>query len=241
MEIAQWKHNATALKATLKELPNGSLVTTTGCRIVIQESFRAKQLIIMGKNISIIGFFAICNEEGYYAVNTVPSMISIAPSEIRQLEYQGKSYYDFHFTPGSVVFKSTDLVKNNKLLYDLFEEILARGRIPFFYTYTTLSSFFNYTEKYTGTKLVATPTIGEMFIAQIARLMNDRKVPLREKIYSYSDLKKEPFTWIPLRNVVDGSSDTTAKITGSYAGDGIDAAIVNPNDVTQPIERLLRA
>ena len=89
--------------------------------------------------------------------------------------------------------------------------------------------------------MVATPTIGEMFIAQIARLMNDRKVPLREKIYSYSDLKKEPFTWIPLRNVVDGSSDTTAKITGSYAGDGIDAAIVNPNDVTQPIERLLRA
>lgn len=241
MDIAQWKHKSDAMKATLRELPNGSLVTTTGCRIVIQESFRAKQLISMGKRIMIIGFFAICNEAGEYAVSTTPSMMEIAPAEIRQLEYQGRSYYDFHFTPGSTVIKNLNLVKDNTLLYYLFEEILARGRIPFFYNYISLSGFFEETKKYTGTQLVATPTIGEMIIAQIARLSHDRKVPLREKLFSYNELKTTPFTWIPLRNVIDGSSDTTAKISGSYTGDGLDSAIVNPNEVTQPIERLLRA
>ncbi|WP_107333895.1 hypothetical protein [Klebsiella pneumoniae] len=241
MNIAQWKHNADALQATLRELPNGSLVTTTGCRIVIQESFRAKQLISMGKRIMIIGFFAICSEAGDFAVATTPSMMEITPTEIRQLEYGGRSYYDFYFRPGSTVVKSIDLVKDNGLLYYLFEEILARGRIPFFYNYITLGSFFAETEEYTGTKLVATPTIGEMIIAQLARIESNRKVPLREHIHSYSELRTTPFTWIPLRNVVDGSSDTTAKISGSYTGDGLDSAIVNPNEVTQPIERLLRA
>lgn len=240
MDIAKWKHNATALKATLKALPNGSLVTTTGCQIVIQESFRAKQLIVMGKTVSIIGFFAIVNNEGNFAINTVPGMLEIQPGEIKVIEYGGRSYYEFSFAPNSVVFKSTQTVKNNKLLYDLFEEILARGRIPFFYNYMTLSDFFKYTEEYTGTKLVATPTVGEMFIAQIARLSENRKVPLRTKLKRYSDVKTTPFTWIPLRNVVDGSSDTTAKLSGSYTGDGLDSAIVNPNEVTQPVERLLR-
>lgn len=241
MDISQWRHNPTALKATLAELPNGSLVTTTGCRIVIQESFRAKQLISLGKRIMIIGFFAIANDKGEFAVTTTPSMMQITPTEIRQIEVKGRTYYDFHFKPNSTVVKSLDLVKDNSLLYYLFEEILARGRIPFFYDYASLSGFFTDTKQYTGTTLVATPTIGEMIIAQIARLDSNRKIPLRESIHSYQDLKRVPFTWIPIRNVIDGSSDTTAKITGSYTGDGLDSAIVNPNDVTQPIERLLRS
>lgn len=241
MEIAQWRHNPAALKATLKERPNGSLVTTTGCRIVIQETFRAKQLISLGKRVMIVGFFAIANDKGEYAVTTTPSMMQVTPTLIQQIEYQGRGYYDLYFEPGSVVVASIDLIKDNILLYYLFEEILARGRIPFFYNYITLSGFFGDTKKYTGTALVATPTIGEMIIAQIARLMNDRKVPLRTAITKYSDLNTTPFTWIPLRNVIDGSTDTTAKISGSYTGDGLDSAIVNPSETVQPIERLLRA
>lgn len=241
MDITQWKHNPTALKSTLKELPNGSLVTLTGCRIVIQESFRAKQLITMGKRIMVVGFFAIVNSNNEFAVNTTPAMISISPSEISVEVIKGRSYYVFGFQAGSTVVRSTDLVKDNSILYYLFEEILARGRIPFFYDYITLSGFFANTAKYTGTQLVATPSIGEMIIAQIARTVENRQVPLREKLVSYKDLKTIPYTWIPIRSVIDGSSDTTAKITGSYTGDGLDSAIVNPTTTVQPIERLLRS
>lgn len=239
MEIPAWTRNADAVKATLKETPNGSLVTTTGCKIYIQESFRAKQLITLGKRVMIVGFMAIVVND-QYTVSTTPSMMEITPAKTRTVEIGGMSYYEFTFEPKSTVVKSLDLVKDNQLLYYLFEEILARGRVPFFYDYETLGTFFNGMFKYTGSSLVDTVSIAEMIIAQLARSEKNRKVPLRNLIKTEEDIHRIPFVWIPLRNVVDGSSDTVAKIAGSYAGDGLDSAIVNPTDRIQPIERILR-
>lgn len=239
MDIPAWVHDADAVKATLKETPNGSLVTMTGCRIYIQESFRAKQLISLGKRIMIVGFMAIV-VDGKYTVSTTPAMMEITPTKTRTVEIDGMSFYEFSFEKGSRVVKSIDLVMDNNLLYYLFEEVLARGRIPFFYDYLSLGTFFNGMFKYTGSSLIDTVSVGEMIIAQVARSQKDRKVPLRNLINNYSELKTTPFTWIPLRNVVDGSSDTVAKIAGSYTADGLDSAIVNPTDKIQPIERILR-
>lgn len=234
------KRNADAVKSTLEETKNGGLVTKTGCRIQIQESFRSKKLISMGIETLIIGFFTMITPDGNYAVTTTPSMFRTKPSSIKTVEVEGMSYYELSYTPGSVVFPSIDLVKDNSLLYYLFEEILARGRVAWFYDYGDLRRFFDLSKYYTGSQLVATPSIGEMIIAQIARLDSNRRVPLRENIRNYNEMRTTPFSWIPLRNVVDGSSDTTTKISGSYTADGLDSAIVNPNTVIQPIEAILR-
>lgn len=239
MEIPAWKHDADAVKATLKENPNGSLITTTGCRIFIQESFRSKQLISMGKRIMIVGFMAIVVENNY-CVSTTPSMMEITPSKTRLVEIDGMSFYEFTFEKNTTMVKSLDLVKDNQLLYSLFEEVLARGRVPFFYDYLSLSTFFSGMFKYTGSSLTDTVAVEEMIIAQLARSSKNRKIPLRNFIQVKEDIFRIPFTWIPLRNVVDGSSDTVAKIAGSYAADGLDSAIVNPTDKVQPIERILR-
>lgn len=241
MDISGWKRNPDALHATLKELPNNSLVTTTGCKLYIQESFRSKQLVVFGKRIMVVGYFALVNENLDYAVSTTPAMIQITPAQTKLVEVQGRNYYEFTFPKGSVVIKELDVVKDNLLLYYLFEEILARGRMAFFYDYETQGGFFNEMAHYTGTNLVTTASIGEMIIAQIARTEANRRIPLRNAIVRYGDDKVVPYTWIPLRNVIDGSSDTVAKIAGSYTADGLDSAIVNPCDKVQPIERLLRS
>lgn len=241
MDVSGWKRDPDALHATLKELPNNSLVTTTGCKIYIQESFRSKQLIIFGKRVMIVGFYAMINTDGNYAVSTTPAMMQITPSQTKVVEIKGRNYYEFTFPAGSTVIKELDVVKDNQLLYYLFEEILARGRMAFFYDYVTMGGFFKEMVRYTGTKLVTTASIGEMIVAQIARTEANRRIPLRNAIKNYGDDLKIPYAWIPLRNVIDGSSDTVAKIAGSYTADGLDSAIVNPSDKVQPIERLLRS
>ncbi|ATA65440.1 virion-associated protein [Serratia phage Moabite] len=240
MDISALKRNADAVKATLEETKQGSLVTKTGCRIQIQESFRSKKLISMGIETLIVGFFTMINPDGSYAVTTTPSMFRTKPASIKTVEIKGVSYYELTYKPGQTVFASLDLLKDNTLLYYLFEEVLARGRIPWFMSYTDLSNFFTLSPYYTGTHLVATPSIGEMIVAQIARQDSNRRLPLRQSVKKYSDVYTIPYSWIPLRNVVDGSTDTTTKISGSYTADGLDSAIVNPNTVIQPIEAILR-
>jgi hypothetical protein len=241
MDVNQYKRNPAAVVAAIREMPNGSLVCMKDCVIHVPESFRAKQLLSMGTETISIGFFVIVLSTGEYGVYTIPSMIRLNPAETVTRTIDDTSYYEFSFKAGQVMVKSIELVKDNIMLYYLTEEILARGRIPWFYDYEDLGDFFNNMLKYTGTSLVSTPSTGEMMVASIARNVKNRAEPIRNSITKLGEDLRSKIAWVPLRNVEDGAQDTTSKIAGNYMAEGLDAAIQNPSTKVNRIESMLRA
>ncbi|EGO2129074.1 hypothetical protein ITP31_003897 [Salmonella enterica] len=240
MDVTKLKRNVEAVLSTLAELPDGALVTKTGCVIHVPESFRAKQLISLGKEISFIGYFAMITPDGNYCTWKVPSMIRTMPDDIHNVEIDGKMYYELHYPKGARVAKSTDLLVDQLTLYPLFEDVIARARTVWYYTYEQMGSFFSNAREYTGTSLYATPSVFEMVIAQQARDNKDRNIPIRHSVEKPSDVSGLDFTYIPMRNVEYGATDTVSKIGGSNIAEGIDSAIVNPTEEEQPVEKLLR-
>lgn len=240
MDVSKLKRNVPATLATLAELPNGSLVTKTGCVIHVPESFRAKQLLIMGKEISFIGYFALITPDGNFATWKVPSMIRTSPDDIRTIEINGKTYYELHYSKGGRIAKSVDLLVDQLTLYPLFEEVIARARSCWYYTYEQMGSFFKHSAEYTGSTLYPTPSVFEMVIAQQARLSKDRTKTMRHIVNSREDIEKNDFIYIPMRNVEFGATDTVAKLGGSNIAEGMDSALVNPSEETQEVEQLLR-
>ncbi|AGX01864.1 virion structural protein [Erwinia phage PhiEaH1] len=240
MDITKLKRNPAVVVAALKELPDGSLAVLKPCRIHVPETFRSKQLLTMGRDTLSMGFFSVILDSGEYGVYTIPAMIRLNPAETVTTTIDEREYYEFRFQPGQILVKSTDLVKDNILLYYLVEEIVARGRIPWYYTYEDLGEFFNLMLKYAGSSLVLTPAVGEMVIAQIARMMADRRRPIREILKKVAEDVSDRVAWVPLRNVEFGAQDTTAKVTGSYMAEGLDSAIVNPSDKVSKMESILR-
>lgn len=240
MDVTQLKHNVEAVLATLAELPDGALVTKTGCVIQVPESFRAKQLVALGKEISFIGYFALITPDGNYCTWKVPSIIRTMPDDVRNVEIDGKMYYEFHYPKGGRIAKSTDLLVDELTLYPLFEDVIARGRTVWYYDYEQMGGFFKHAREYTGVSLYGTPSVFEMVIAQTARFDEDRNLPLRHVVKSPADVKNKKFTYIPMRNVEYGATDTVSKLGGSNIAEGMDSAIVNPTQETQPIEKLLR-
>lgn len=167
MDITKLKRNPAVVVAALKELPDGSIATTKACKIHVPETFRSKQLLTMGRDTLSMGFFSVILDSGEYGVYTIPSMIPLNPAETVTTTIDEREYYEFRFQPGQVVIKSTDLVKDNILLYYLVEEITARGRIPWYYTYEDLGEFFNLMLKYTGSNLVLTPAVGKWLLRRL--------------------------------------------------------------------------
>lgn len=240
MEVRKLKRNVEAVLATLVELPNGSLVTKTGCVIHVPESFRAKQLIHLGREITFVGYFAMILPSGEFCTWMVPSTIRTIPDDIRIVEIEGRTYYEFHYPAGGRIAKSTDLLIDQMTIYPLFEDVIARARTPWYYTYDQMGGFFKHAQEYTGASLYATPSIFEMIIAQQARVDSDRTKTVRNTIKSPSQVQQLEFIYIPLRNVEYGATDTVAKLGGSNIGEGIDSAIVNPTEEQQVIDRLVR-
>jgi len=241
MDVRKLQRDVPAVLDTLAELPDGSLVTKTGCVIHVPESFRAKQLIQLGKEITFVGYFAMIIADGKYCTWMIPSIIRTIPDDIRTVEIEGKSYYEFHYPKGGRVAKSTDLLVDQLTLYPLFEDVIARARSLWYYDYEQMGGFFKHAKEYTGTNLYATPSIFEMIIAQQARTEEDRNITIRHAVKKPSDVAKIPFAYIPMRNVEYGATDTVSKIGGSNIAEGVDSAIVNPTEAVQPVEKLLRA
>lgn len=237
MDLGKMKRNPDRVRAALTELKDGSVITKTGCKIYIPVSFRDKNLASLGNEVYIAGIYMMTVNDSDYAVSLVNAMMRIEPSSINQVTIADKDHFEFIFEPGDTVFASTDLVVNAKLLYYIYDEIVAKGNVPPYMDYMDLGRLFDSSQKHAGKKLASTPTILHMLLSMIARNPEDLTQYFRQ-ITNGKDSEKVRF--IQLRSSTHGANNTTARLMGAHFSDNLTSALVNPSDREEDIEHILR-
>lgn len=243
MDTSRFVRDPSKVHAALKVQPDESVVTTRGVKIYVPERFVEKNLAVIGAEVLIVGIFAIAVEDNgklFYGVSTANAMMRIKPTTIATVKFDQDSYLEFSFDPGSVVIATTQLIKSDTLVYYIFDEFIAKGRIPWYIGYEDLAKLFDSADHHAGVNLGPNHSILEMFAAAIARSPQSRSKYYRHTVAAQSDATENPPTFIPLRSITYGATNTTAKLTGSYFSDGLTSALVNPSERTERIEELLR-
>jgi len=241
MEPSKFVRDAAKVRAALTVQADKSVTTAKSLKIYIPERYVEKKLAVIAAEIYILGVFAMVVDDRHYAVSTTNAMMRIKPSTISTVKFDGDSYLEFEFEPGSVVFATTELIKTDTLVYYIFDEFIAKGRVPWFIEYEDLAKIFESAEKHAGVALGKQHSIIEMFAAAIARDAKKRSSYYRHSLAPRASAADEAPLFIPLRSIVDGATNTTAKLMGSYWNDGLTSALRNPSEKTERIERLLRA
>lgn len=237
MDLGTMKRNPDRVRAALTELKDGSVVTKSGCKIYLPVSFRDKNLATLGNETYIVGIYMMSVNDSDYAVSLTNAMIRIEPSSINTVEISGKDHFEFVFDPGDKVFASTDLVVNAKLLYYIYNEIVAKGNVPPYMDYADLGRLFDSAPKHAGSKLASTPTVLHMLLSMIARNPDELTQYFRQ-ITTGKDFDNVRF--IQLRSTTHGANNTTARLMGSHFSDNLTSALVNPSDREEDIEHILR-
>lgn len=240
MDPSRWKREPSKVHAALRELPDGSIMTTREARIYIPERFIEKQLASIGAETYITGIYALVVEDAYYGVSTINAKMRIQPTTISTVRFGEDSYLEFYFAPGSIVIADTNLIRIDGLVYLIFDEIVAKGHPPWYLEYEDLAKLFETADNHAGVKLGGSHAILEMIAAACARDPKDRSRYYRHSVQTYEEAKANPPAVIPLRSVTYGATNTTAKLLGSYFADGLDSALVNPTTKKERIEDLLR-
>lgn len=240
MDPRKLKRDPSKVHAYLREMEDGTLCTTKGCKIYIPARFTEQQMAFLGTETSISGIFAITVDDTYYGVSLVNAMMRIEPTSTNYIKLDDEDYIEFVFDPGSVVIADTNLVKRDTFIYRVYSEIIAKGHVPWFMSYEDLGRIFESAPKHAGVSVGANFAIVEMIIAAISRLSADRSMFYRHALKMEKDLGTIPAFYIPLRSVTYGASNTTAKLVGAYWEEGLTSALVNPSDTVEPIEGLLR-
>lgn len=237
MNLSEFQRDPARVQSHLKEVDDGSVLAKKPMKLYIPTRFRDKNLCDMGNEIYVLGIFMLTVEDRYYAVSNVNAMMRIEPSSINTVVLNEKDHFEFVFEAGDAVFASTELVKNDKLIYYIFDEIVAKGNVPVYLDYLDLGRLFDSAPKHAGVTLSSTPTVLHMLLSMIARDPKNLNQFFRQ-ITNGKDLEGVKF--IQLRSSTHGANNTTARLLGSHFSDNLTSALVNPSDREENIERILR-
>ena len=207
-------------------------------RIYIPVRFAEKSLAYIGSETYIVGIFMIATEDNRYAVSTINAMMPIEPTNTSVVKMDDVDYYEFYFRKGSTIISNLKLVKDNKLIYSIFDEIYTKGKAPWYINYLDFSKLLSTAKKHAGVN-IGNHEVMEVLASMLARIPEDKTKYYRQYAKTKEDIFNKQPAIIPLRSVQYSATNTTNKLAGSYFRPALVSALVTQSDRVERVESLL--
>lgn len=238
MDIKQLKRDANAIHGIIYESESGQLIAKKACRIYIPARFAERKLAVIANEIRIVSIFAIVDDSNNYGVSCANAIMQITPTSTRVVKINGDDNYEFSFKAGSIICPNINLVKKDILTYSIYDEIIAKGNVPWFFNDVDLCKLFSSAVYHAGVSLGPNNIAIELIAASITRRKGELPKYYRHVLKDNNDV--EP-AFIPLRSIIYGPTNTTAKLMGAYFEEGVLSSLANPAQKPEAIETLLRS
>lgn len=240
MDVNRLIRDPAKVQSYLQELDNGSLVALKPVKIYIPARFTERGLAEVGIETTIVGIYAMVVDDTHYAVSLVNAMMRITPSSTLKIKIKGDDYFEFSFDAGQVILPGVNLVKKDVLVYKIYDEIISKGRVPWYLGYDELGRLFDSAKHHAGVNIGNNVEVTELIVSMISRDRKDKTQYYRKTIESLDELKTNPPVFIPLRSVQYAATNTLNKLAGSYFGLGVVSALVSESTRPERIESILR-
>lgn len=235
------KRNPDFIKSQLFETKEHTLLCKKDCTIQFPKRYIERKMAEIGADTFVFGFISII-VDNIYSVLTVPTLFKTSPSRISVTSIDEIEYYNFHYDAGSIVISNTQVVKKDALVYNMMEEFILKGNIPWYLEYEDLAKAFDKAKEFTGSNVASNYAVLECLTAFLSRSKKDRSVQYRHSVNTIQDVQKSPPDFIGLYgNVFYAAPGTVNKLAGSYFQDAVVSALVQPSDNINHVEQILRA
>lgn len=238
MDNSTWVRDPKFIGSILHTLDDDSLVCSKKIKIFIPSRFAERGLASLGAENYITGILAIeC--EGKYSIMMVNAMLRIDPAEINRVNFGEEEYFEFVFYPGSVVVPNLNLAKTDTLTYKIYDEIIAKARVPWYITYLDLAQLFSTAQEHAGANVGSNKEVTELLISIVARNKDKRTEYYRQIVQDEASLVTNPPSYVPLKDITLSATNTINKLGGGYFRQGTISAIVAPSERVENLENLL--
>lgn len=241
MDIKSLVRDASKVHACLQELPDARVVAVKPCKIYVPSRFSEHNLAEIGVDTYIVGIYVIVVEDKYYGVSLINAMHRIVPTSTIRIKIDGEEYFEFFFEAGQTVFATTYLLKNDVLVYRIYDEILSKGKIPWYINYDDLGHIFDSASFHGGANIGKESEVTELIVSLISRNKKNMTQYYRTTIKSLDEIKTNPPEFVALKSVVYAATNTTNKLAGSYFATGVVSALVSPAERKERLESILTA
>lgn len=225
----------------LKTTSTGQVITQKACKIQVPARFMDVGLGQIGSETYVMGYFALILDTHEYAVCSIAAIVELNPFKTITVMIDDILYYEFYFEPGDVVIKTTDVVRRSNLMYNIFDEFIFKGKVPWYLEYEDLGKLFDTAKSHGDSNVGESLETIEFITSIISRHIDDRTQPVRLAVKEYKDITKDSVQYVGMNSVFYSVNSTMNRLTGSYFNDGIVSSMVIPTDKVSTIESILRA
>ena len=237
-----YKRNPQAVKANFAVNKAKQVICKQPCTIQVPKSFFDAGLGQLGVDTKIYGLFPVILEDGQFSLVNTTAMFSISPTATTIKTINEVEYYEFSFAKDSVIFKTTGLLSDAKLIYSVFQAFFFMGKVPWYVSYDDHGRLLDTAPHFAGFGAVKNPEVVEFLTAMVARKANSLDDNfLRVLVKSYADTEVGKVEFVPMGSVVASVKSSLNKISAAYAQDGIISAIVSPGEDVGVVEKIVRA
>ena len=187
----------------------------------------------IGEKVTTLGIFTM-KVDGTTCGLQIPAMITMDPSEISEGTVEGIQYNILTFRTNDVFMTTTQVIQDKSMGYVIWKEFMGLGNLPSYVTYENIPTIFDDLAEISGSGINVNHAILEMVFAHMFRDPDDRT-----KLYRLSNTRKEPTT-IAIHDVAYGASSTQSRISGSYANQGLNAALLNQSKENAELDDVFR-
>ena len=237
----RYHRNAPAVLDQLKVSPAGQVITRAYCKIQVPARYMDIGLGQIGTETFVLGCFALMLEDGQYTVCNIASIVELNPFKTLTTMIDEVLYYEFYFEPGQVVIPTIDVLKRSDIMYNIFDEFMFKGKVPWYLNYEDIGKLFDTAKSHGGSNVGESLETIELIASMITRHVKDRTRPIRQVIQDYKELTPNNISYVGLNSIFYSVNSTLNKLAGAYFTDGITSALVTPTDNMSTIESILRA
>jgi len=239
--MPELKRNASAVLSQLVENQTGQVLTKVPCKIQVPVRFSTVGLGQVGIETFVYGCFPIILDSGEYSVCNVCALVELNPYKVTISTLDEVEYYNFFFEANQVVIKTTDVVKRDLIIYNVFDEFIFKGKIPWYMDYEDLGKLFDTSKEYANSNVNRNYEVIELIASIITRSKEDRTKYIRAIAKKFEDTELKNIDYVPLKSIYYSVSSNINKLAGSYFNDGVVSALVTTNTQVEKIESILRS
>ncbi len=236
--VSHLKRDADYIRSNL-QVSNGHIYVKKDTTIHVPKRFSIKGLAILGEENYAIGIFPFIMD-GKYGLLNVMSMVHLGASNIEEIVIDEIEYYAFSFEKGSEILQEISVVKDDNITFNVFDELISNGNIPWYLDYLDLAKLYDTSDMYADSKMVHYVHPYSIIVSLLARSPTDRLKLYRYILNDKKDLAIKP-DFTQLKSVMYMAKSTVNKIAGAYMDEGVISALVYPSEKVEHIEKLLRA
>ena len=217
MDITKLKRNK-KIASKLLNVKDDKVTANEECQVMFPTRFVNVGVCSIENFTQVITCFAVIVKDQYFILNA-PTLITMEPTDIETVTVNGDDYYLCTFEKDSLFMTKRDIAITDAFIFDLYIEIVEKGKVPWYLDYSDGTTLFANAGIYAGSNFSTNITIISLLWS-----LNAKDPDNPDKYYREGKMDKRPiFTGIS-NNLTYNT--TYQKITGAYFKRGVNDAVL---------------